>query len=445
MRFLRLLKRELGAEAKSWVDDGIVTADQATRILARYGAHLPDGRERSAGYYVLVSLAALFGGLSLLVLVSANWDQIPRAVRMGGLAGLTLFFHALGLRAWTRRAENLASIWFFLGCLAYGTAIFLIAQIYHLGEHYPDGIFWWALGSLPFAVLASSLPVALLTVALSGAWLIAEATESFVPWAWPVLGAGLGYFCLQLRHSKLVFLGLVVSGTFWLEVLVSRWLSGTRHFGPPEELIPLTLGLFVVYHAWGRVWEDRAAGDPWSEYGAVLRLWAVRIGLVLLLVFSFEGPWRELLELRFTHPAFAAGCVVLALGAVGGLSWYGLVRRAGKASRWWAIWGHAAAFTGLVVLATVTGPGQVSWAVPLQVLTNLACIGAGIWLVVVAIEDGLTHYFYAGVGMMLVTALLRYVDLVGDYVGASLLFMVFAGILLGAARFWRRRLEGAAP
>ena len=33
MKLLRLLKRELAAEAQSWVDEGIVSAEQADRIL----------------------------------------------------------------------------------------------------------------------------------------------------------------------------------------------------------------------------------------------------------------------------------------------------------------------------------------------------------------------------------------------------------------------------
>ena len=82
MKLLRLLKRELAAEARSWVDERIVSEEQAGRILDRYGARLPDGTERSVGYIVLLSLAALFAGLSILVFVSANWDEIPRGVRM---------------------------------------------------------------------------------------------------------------------------------------------------------------------------------------------------------------------------------------------------------------------------------------------------------------------------------------------------------------------------
>ena len=160
MKLLRLLKRELAAEARSWVDERIVSEDQAGRILDRYGARLPGGTERSVGYIVLLSLAALFAGLSILVFVSANWDEVPRGVRMVGLVALTLAFHAIGLHQKRFGNAKVASVWFLLGCFTYGTSIFLIAQIYHLGEHYPDGIWWWAFGTLPFVILLRSREMA---------------------------------------------------------------------------------------------------------------------------------------------------------------------------------------------------------------------------------------------------------------------------------------------
>jgi hypothetical protein len=121
-----------------------------------------------------------------------------------------------------------------------------------------------------------------------------------------------------------------------------------------------------------------------------------------------------------------------------------LYLRKGALPRQFPVWANAAAFTLLTVVSLVTTDAQDGSAVVLQVLTNLLCIGAGIWLIVRAIEASLTHYFYAGIGLILITALLRYIDLVGDYVGASLLFMVFAALLLGAARFWKSRTMEAA-
>ena len=34
-------------------------------------------------------------------------------------------------------------------------------------------------------------------------------------------------------------------------------------------------------------------------------------------------------------------------------------------------------------------------------------------------------------------ALMRYIDLIGEYIGGAILFMSLAALLLGAAKYWR--------
>lgn len=72
-----------------------------------------------------------------------------------------------------------------------------------------------------------------------------------------------------------------------------------------------------------------------------------------------------------------------------------------------------------------------------QVAANLLLIGSGVLLIRRGIAEGRSHDFYLGVSVILTTGLLRYIDLIGDYVGAAILFAVFAAILLGSARYWR--------
>ena len=38
---------------------------------------------------------------------------------------------------------------------------------------------------------------------------------------------------------------------------------------------------------------------------------------------------------------------------------------------------------------------------------------------------------------ILLIALVRYIDLIGDYIGGAILFIVIAAVLLGAAKFWK--------
>ena len=58
----------------------------------------------------------------------------------------------------------------FLGCLFYGAGIWLVAQAFHLDSHYPDGVWWWAIGVLPLALCLDSLLLHLLFVCLMALW-----------------------------------------------------------------------------------------------------------------------------------------------------------------------------------------------------------------------------------------------------------------------------------
>ena len=73
MRFIRLLKHDLAAEAGKWVSDNIITRDQAEQILTRYGTSLDQIERKEFVYYVLLALAALCCGIAGLLLVSHKW------------------------------------------------------------------------------------------------------------------------------------------------------------------------------------------------------------------------------------------------------------------------------------------------------------------------------------------------------------------------------------
>ena len=180
MRLIRLLKRDLATEVATWVEREIISVDQARSICRLYEVDYDAIRSRSTGYRVLVVLGFLFIGLALITVIGANWDEIPRAARMAGLLALTAGTHALALHHHRLGRASLATGLFVLGNLFYGASIILVAQIYHLGEHMPDGVFWWALGSLPFAVLLCSPWLTLMSGLLALIWLYLEYTTGFL-------------------------------------------------------------------------------------------------------------------------------------------------------------------------------------------------------------------------------------------------------------------------
>ncbi|HIE65226.1 MAG TPA: hypothetical protein EYG28_05895 [Nitrospiria bacterium] len=168
------------------------------------------------------------------------------------------------------------------------------------------------------------------------------------------------------------------------------------------------------------------------------------MGLLGLLILSFEEPWKILIEAHWTAGTFMRFWVVL-ICVVLGLSVY-------FADRHWSFSENAGGvfkrhfstfgFSGFFVLSTflVLASPIADTPVLLQCITNLFLVFTGIWLIVRAVHDTLTHYYYLGIGILILTAFFRYFDLIGDYRGASLLFLVCAAILFGAARYWRHHI-----
>ena len=88
------------------------------------------------------------------------------------------------------------------------------------------------------------------------------------------------------------------------------------------------------------------------------------------------------------------------------------------------------------MIAAVLSDNSVN-AIYFQVIYNIALVGSGIWLILRGIHSGISHYFFLGIATILLTAFMRYVDLIGEYIGGAILFMVLAVLLLGAARYWK--------
>lgn len=444
MKMIRLFRRELAAEASDWVRDGLVSSQQAEAILARYGTHLPTGDERSLGYHLLLAFSAFFMGLSIIVLVSANWEEIPRAVRMLGLIALTAATNAAGVFAIKQGRDAAGQIWLFLGSLFYGASIMLIAQIYHLGEHFPDGIFWWAMGIFPVALVTGSVPIMLWTGMLSVLWMWVEAQVGFFPSAYPIFLAGMFWFVFKQRRSTVIFLLAVIGVMFWLELLLAWWRGGLYRFDGSVIHILFSGCLLLVAHTLFRVMELGKNQPDFANYGFVARLWVIRSGLFALLVLGFHEPWEELLRNPWETGASIA-MLAVTLCVQGALVFWSVRRQLGQISLFDALKIHASSGVFYILFAVaamlVSSPHDSfeETSILLQILSNLVAVLAGIWLILRALQETLTHYFYTGIMMLILTALFRYFDLVGDYIGGAMLFFVCAALLFGAARLWRRR------
>jgi uncharacterized membrane protein len=427
LRLIRLLKKDLAKEISTWVEKDLISAVQARSICQLYGVDYDSIRDHSGGYRILVSLGYLFFGLAVITLLSANWDEIPRGLRLAGLLTLTVGTHGLALRSYFAPNQSNGSGLFFLGNLFYGASIILIAQIYHLGEHMPDGVFWWALGSLPFALLLMNTWLTLFSCLLALLWFVLEYSMGFTALLFPLFIAAALYVLIRGPSSTLLFLTAVASFGLWAEATLSAAWAGERYgLRLYAEHFFVGIALFIFAYAVSQ-WLHSRSNSKAKDYGVLLSLWTLRFGLFVMLVLSFEGPWRELIQADWNHLASMSAIVILLLGASLWLGWNTNTLRSLV---------PITAFFILSSIAVILSDSS-SNAIIFQAAYNVALVGSSIWLILRGIQSGISHYFFLGIATILLTAFLRYVDLIGDYIGGALLFMVFAILLLAAARYWK--------
>jgi len=429
MRLFRLFKKDMAQEVETWVREGLIESSQGEAILARYSIEFKDAQGSSLGYYVLTALAVLFVGLALILIVSHNWDEIPRLTRMLLLFFVTLIVNLQGTRLLLTGRDRAGVLWLFFGSICYGATIMLIAQIYHIGEHFPDGIFFWSLGVLPLIGITRSRLIAFLCLGLATIWALVESNTGFFPASYPLfLGAGI-WLAWVRKDSALLFMGGLVGLIYWFNLLFA-WIGGDWYeFEIVMDQLPATVsfGLLLTGFSW---WLRRHPDSRLQNYGQVLHRWLMRAGIILLLVLSFDDAWRELAGEDYTFGL--ATPLFLLSGSVAGFIF---ARPSGVSASGPIFTNGLFFFLGFLWVYMGSDGGGF-----LAIATNMMLVVTGIWLIRRGIDDAVTHFFYTGVGVLLLTALLRYLDLIGDYIGGAVLFMAAAVVLFGAARYWRSRI-----
>lgn len=434
MRLIGLFKKEIAHEAQDWVDNGLISKNQADTILSKYNTSLSENANKMAfGYYLLMSLAALFIGLALILVVSHNWDEIPRFLRAAGMTLTTLTVGGIGIQLYINGKEKAGNIWLFFGTICYGASIMQIAQIYNLGEHFPDGIFWWACATIPLIILTQSRIHGFMSLSLSTIWMFVEVDTDFFPALYPLFIAIILWQVLFHKKSSLLFIGSIIGIAFWSQYLIAWLNGGLNDFIYLKEQLAIMIGmvLIVAGGSWRLIQNSNAV---LNEYGMVCHLWLLRTSTVALLFLSFDGVWRSFFrEFNNNNEALVISTLIIVLSG----AWSCFIA---KKSGMYALVPIALMTSYLVITALLIGTGN-NYSVEGAILTNIVLISLGIFLIVRGIEQVETKNFYTGITILLLVSFLRYIDLIGDYIGGALLFSVAGVILIVSAKYWKKHQE----
>lgn len=184
-----MYRGRLERDFKLWTAQGLIDATTATRLLHEY-----DSRESSFSLgRVLMVIAALLVSAAILLLVAANWEAIPRLVRLVGIVALIWGAYIAGGVLMMRGAERLAAAFLVLATLTFGGAIALVGQMYHLSGDTVQAMLVWFAGAVVAAALFRSGAVTaiagFLAFVVSGAdWTQSySADETVLLWLMPLM------------------------------------------------------------------------------------------------------------------------------------------------------------------------------------------------------------------------------------------------------------------
>ncbi len=206
---LQQFHKWLRGEIDLWSRDGLVSPAQAETLRQRY----PVSESGPAwGMIVFSSLGAVIAGLGVILLFAYNWQAIPKFGKLALVLGALAAVHGAGLRLFLGggRFRNLGEGLCLLGTMLFGAGIWLVAQIYHLDEHYPNAFLVWGLGALALGLALPSIPQAILATVLLTIWCGVERFDFDSPRYLAPLLLALVVGALAWRRKSRLLLGVLL-------------------------------------------------------------------------------------------------------------------------------------------------------------------------------------------------------------------------------------------
>lgn len=295
-------------ESASWVADGIVSVDQADQLRARY----PAAHGISWGLFLLTAIGAIIFGLGIILFFAYNWNELPKYAKLVLIFSALVVAHAIGLVISSRNItnQNLVEGFHVLGTMMFGAGIWLIAQIYHIDEHYPTAFALWGLGALAFAWVLPSVIQGLIATVLLLTWGIAE-TVGFDSLYLPsliVLILGVLPLAWHLKSRVLLFSGLcALLGLAFANVL--QVFDETIWF-----FLPFTVATLLICFARLTRYSTFPAGAD------VLRTIGIAAYGFLLFITTFEDVVEELIDNVPSDGELILSAIMMGLALIGWLA-----------------------------------------------------------------------------------------------------------------------------
>jgi uncharacterized membrane protein len=407
--------RWLQQEVAHWRTEGLVDEALALRILARY----PATAERNWGRMIFSAIGAVMVGLGVILFFAYNWHAIPKAAKLALVFGALAAAHGAAMVV-ARRSDahhGVVEGLHVLGTMLFGAGIWLVAQIYHIDEHYPNAFLVWSLGALALAWVMPSVVQALLALFLVSFWAGVEVFEFHSPMHAAPLLVVMGVLPLAWwrRSPTLLFCGVAV--LYLVTAFTAGWIDH-------RALLPLLFALGAA----ALVASMAAPGTAFPAAEGPLRNLGLLVVLGCAYLLSFKESAGWLVRLHAVKPG-----IEIYLGAAGAtlIAAIGLLIRTGLSNinnyRRWQLGLLGAGMA--VFLISLFAKGVIDrWLV--MVPFNLITLGFAILLILEGSEQLRPKMVGLGCLVFALVVVSRYTDLF-----SSLLMRAAVFVALGAGLF----------
>ncbi|WP_409342756.1 DUF2157 domain-containing protein [Paenibacillus sp. MBLB4367] len=227
-------RKWLKKEAPVWVQNELITQQQADRLLAFY-------KEEKPAVGILPLLGSLLVGLGILSFVAANWQDIPHLARFAVIVLAMLGFYAAGERFIRRGDDRLGLGLVAIGLISFGAGIFLLAQMFQMTAANAGSFIIWGSAGVMLTYLYRSRFLFLLSAVILnvGQFYSLNNFGTFSIVAFLVLMVGLGIYWWRNRSAWLAWL-LGLSA-----MLQSAFLIGELELNGSLYMIPVMI-LYVL-------------------------------------------------------------------------------------------------------------------------------------------------------------------------------------------------------
>lgn len=392
--FVSRLRKEL----PGWVEKGWVAPGGEAAIVAHAESRMAQGLNVIP--VALAVIGALTLGAGVILFFAANWSEMSKIAKLIVLFGAMWGAYGIAGRALSgaaRASRVIAHAMLLLGVILFGANIQLIAQIYHIDAHYPNGILMWALGALAIVWLVPSQPVAVAGLALATLWTGMEIGDFDLAFHWPFLIVwGLFLAPALYRGWQWATTAALVALGVWAFLVLVHWPWDRR--GEEFYLLQVFTLLAAALHLAGHLMQDHPRLAPLSAavrrttlLGALFAAhFFIYVGVHGLPWFSWFGEdydpetWQRKAEASLGTIAFV---LVFALAGLA-LATDRYRRVAAARSRRDMAGLAIAALAAAAMIANPFMPGYHTDAVLMYVLINATIFAALIWLVVQGYRSG---------------------------------------------------------